>query len=333
MEIIGHDNTKKQLRVAAISAQTRNYSLPHMLFAGAAGCGKTSLARYVAETAGYPFLNAVPNDMKDRASVRKILSQLDHSNYDEKGNATGKLSPTILFFDEIHNMPPKGQELFGVVMERFITESNIPNKVTWVPFFTIIGATTVPGKLTKPFREKFKMFFTFQPYINDDMFNIVSYHAKRLNIVVIPEVVTEIVKRSRGIPRIAVGFVERLRDLMIALNVNLGTPYIVRQLFKSLKIDDEGCTETEIKILKALSEVNGPVGLENLSIITEIDQKSLRDYVEPFLIRKGLILVTGKGRILTTKGNEYIEERALTHIKKKDVDFDYERKTFLSASS
>lgn len=331
MELIGHENTKKQLHLAITASRSRNSSLPHMLFSGTAGCGKTSLAKYIAVHAGYPFLSVTPNDMIDRKSVIKIFNKLDHNNYDEMGNGIGTLTPTILFFDEVHNMPKKGQEIFGIAMEEYEIAASVINKKTWIPYFTLIGATTLPGKLTKPFRERFKLFITFQPYSNDELAEIVCYHAKRLKVNIMPEGVAEIVNRSRGIPRIAVGFIERLRDIMLAIKVDLATPYIVNRMFEVLKIDSEGCTETELRILKTLFENNIPVGLENLAIITEVDHETLKGYVEPFLIRKGLMLVSGKGRIITQKGIDYIEDKSLTtQRKKKDIPADYERKTMVA---
>lgn len=331
MELIGHDNTKKQLHLAITASRLRNSSLPHMLFAGTAGCGKTSLARYIATSAGYPFLSVMPNDMKDRQAVVKILNKLDHTNYDDMGNVIGPLTPTVIFFDEVHRIPDKGQELLGIAMEEYEIASPVANKKMWIPYFTLIGATTLPGSLTKPFRERFKMFITFKPYEKDDLCKIVSYHASRLKINIVPEGIIGIVSRSRGIPRIAVGFIERLRDIMVSIKADIATPYIVERMFEVLRIDSEGCTETELKILKTLFENNIPIGMENLAIMTETDQKTLKDYVEPFLIRKGLILVSGKGRIITQKGIDYIEDKSLTtQRKKKDIPAGYERKTMVA---
>jgi Holliday junction DNA helicase RuvB len=327
MEIIGHDNTKKQLEVAMMAAYKRNKALPHMLFSGSPGCGKTSMARYVARLFKVPFLSVVPNDLKDYKSVMKVLNQLNHHNYDDHGNRIGAISPTIMFLDEVHNLPLKGQELLGLAMERFIIESGRPNKYYWLPFFTLIGATTLPGKLSKPFRDRFKLSFVFQPYELKDMNKIVEYHSERIKIKIEPSAIEAISKKSRGIPRIAVGFVERIRDKVLAINAPWATKKLVDGVFIDMGIDEEGFTTTELKILKSLFDAGGvPVGLENLAIITEEDKKTIRDNVEPFLIRKGLILVSGKGRVLTPKGIEYIENSGkVDKPVKKEIDFDYER--------
>lgn len=326
MNIIGHENTKAQLEVAMIAAKQRNMALPHMLFSGAAGCGKTSLARYVAQKSTVSFLSVVPNDIKDYESTLRLLERLDHTNYDDRGNRIGRIKPTILFLDEVHNLPLKGQELLGLVMERFMIESGKPNRYLWTPFFTLIGATTLAGKLSKPFRDRFKINFTFQPYNIDDMCAIVAYHAKNLNVRTTPAGEIEIAKRSRGTPRIAVGFLERIRDRMIAIGVTHAPHGLITAAFKEMGIDEEGFTVLEIRLLKKLFEAGCPVSLDNLSIILQEDSKSIRDFAEPYLIRKGMILVQSKGRIITEKGSKYLNTSGNAEkLVKSEIDFNYER--------
>jgi len=327
MELIGHEKTKKQLEIATASAQKRNTALPHMMFAGAAGCGKTSMARWLAMELSIPFLSVVPNDLGDYKGIVKVLDQLNHDNYDDCGNRLGAINPTIVFLDEVHNLPLKGQELLGLVMERFIIESGRPNKFHWIPRFTLVGATTMSGKLSKPFRDRFKLQFLFQPYGIEDMKAIVRIHAKQMKIKLLPKAVETIASRSRGTPRIAVGFTERVRDKMVACSSSFGTFHLVESVFKDMEIDKEGFTVVELKILRSLFSAGGtPIGLDNLSIITEEDKKTIRDSAEPFLIRKGLILVGSKGRILTETGISYVENMDTEGKRmKKEIDFDYER--------
>jgi Holliday junction DNA helicase RuvB len=327
MDIIGHENTKKQLGTAISAARERNTAAPHMLFAGAPGCGKTTLANYLAQTMGSPFLSVVPNDLKDRKSVVKALDKLDHRNYDANGNRVGKVKPTILFLDEVHNLPLKGQELLGLVMERFRLEASKPNTYHWVPYFTLVGATTVPGNLSKPFRDRFKLNFLFSPYKDEEMHKIIQYHANRIGIRLSMAGIYETVVRSRGTPRIAVGFLERIRDYMLSVNSRVATGNLVREVFEDLKIDSQGFNELEIKLMWALHDAGAPVSLDNLSIIIQEDPKSIRGFAEPYLIRKGMILVSGKGRVLTDRGREYLNSSGKSDkLVKMEIDFDYERK-------
>lgn len=327
MEIIGHENTKKQLGVAIEAANQQNMAAPHMLFSGAAGCGKTTLANYLARTMGCPFLSVVPNDLKDYKSVLKILDKLNHESYDAWGNRSGKISPTVMFLDEVHNLPLKGQELLGLVMERFRIEAAKPNTYLWVPYFTLVGATTVPGNLSKPFRDRFKLNFLFSPYNDKEMHEIIKYHARRIGIRITIAGIYETVVRSRGTPRIAVGFLERIRDYMLSIESRVATGHLVREVFHDLQIDSEGFNELEIKLMKSLHEAGQPVSLDNLSIIIQEDPKSIRGFAEPYLIRKGMILVSGKGRVLTDKGRTYLNNSGKADkLVKMEIDFNYERK-------
>lgn len=324
--MIGHDNTKKQLRVAINAALKRNMPLPHILLSGAAGCGKTSLARLIAGETESPFLSVVPNDLKDHDSVIKVLDRLDHSAYDEMGNRTGKIKPTILFLDEVHNLPIKGQELLGLVMERFMIESGKPNMYCWVPFFTLVGATTIAGKLSKPFLDRFKLTFNFQPYEMLEMIKVVKYHAKLMKIGMTFSAAEAVAKRSRGTPRVAVRLIERIRDRMLSENTAVCTVLLANDVFDEIGIDGEGFTKLELRILEVLLEANNPVGVDNLSIILQEDSRSIRDFAEPYLIRKGLVIVSGKGRIITDKGIQYLSNSGkVDKLYKKEINFEYVR--------
>ena len=119
MNLIGHINTKKQIEVALDSASKRNRSLPHMLFSGAAGCGKTSMAREIAKESDCDFIAISPEITKDTKSVLKLMDSLNHDNYNESGDTKRKIKPSIIFFDEIRMMPLAGQEPLGIAMEDF----------------------------------------------------------------------------------------------------------------------------------------------------------------------------------------------------------------------
>lgn len=325
MKLIGHEKTKEQLNISTLSAKRLNTAPPHTLFSGAPGCGKTSMARLFAEEAGYHFISAQPADMKGYDEVLRVFKLFDHSNYDERGDRTGIIRPTILFFDEIHNMPLKGQEVLGIAMENYTIEAKKSGMAIWVPYFTVVGATTKAGKLSKPFLDRFKLRFTFEPYSVPEMMEIVRVHAEKQKIRMSIAGLREVAKRSRGTPRIAVGFVERIRDKMLAVGSRFATVHLIRSVFIDLGIDEQGFTSTELKILKALFEAEMPVGLDNLSIITEEDKKTISDSAEPFLIRRGFILKSGKGRVITPKGIDYIQQQGHGQLKKVEISFDYKR--------
>lgn len=308
MGLIGHDNTKKRIKVALASASTRNSCIPHMLLAGAAGCGKTTTARWLAKLGGYDFLPVSPLTLKTKKDVYLLLNKLNSIGYNSTGDRIGPIKPTIIFFDEIHQMPVIAQEILGVAMERFDLEADEPNKLIWLPYFSIVGATTDDGILTKPFRERFKIKFLYEAYNDTDMYNVACFHASKYGISITPKAVRCIVSRSRGIPRIMISYLETIRDFMLSYESEIITTNLVEITFKSLGIDKTGLTPVDISILKTLYNADKPIGIENLSIITNESIKSINQTIEPYLIRRELILRTGKGRTITQKGRNYLEE-------------------------
>lgn len=325
--IIGHNNTKKQLTIAVQAAKDRNENIPHILFAGAAGCGKTTMGMEMAKSAGVNFLPVSPDDFSDREQVMRILDKLNHDNYDELGNRKGFLTPTMVFVDEIHRMPKKGQEVLGIAMEKFMLETGKTNKYYWIPYFTLTGATTDDGELTKPFREKFKLRFLFNTYTKAEIADIIMLHAGKQKIIITHKAARTIAQRSRGIPRTAVSFLERSRDYSHFINAEIITSKAVVNNFKTIGIDSKGLTGAEIKILQTLHSNRDPIGLDNLAIISDEAKKNLSNTIEPFLIREGLMVRSGKGRLITDKGRQHLEKDGYLgkKITKVEIAPDYVR--------
>jgi len=327
MNLIGNTNTKEQIQIALDSARKRNMALPHMLFAGSAGCGKTSMAREVAKVGGVDFISVSPENIKDSKDVRKLLDNLNHDNYDEKGNKVGKVKPSIIFVDEIHKLVLPAQEDFGIAMEDFMLPTSRPNRFFWLPYFTLIGATTLAGNLSKPFYDRFKIIFDFRPYDLEDSCKIVKFHAQRIGVTLLDEATVEIANRSRGVPRLMVRYLERIRDFSSAKNKPLVTPRIVANVFNKLGIDAEGFTNTEIAILKALYVSDKPIGLENIAIITNESARTIKDTIEPYLIQRGFIIRSGAGRLITRQGREYLDAQGYTGLNagKIEISANYKR--------
>lgn len=308
MKLIGHKKTKNLILTALAAANKRNMSLPHLLFAGAAGCGKTTLARELAKVAKVPFFTISPDDLSKSDDVKKKLDILSRDNYDIRGNRIDLIKPPIIFIDEIHRQALNGQEILGIAMEEFQIETGDENKYKWLPYFTVVGATTDDGKLSKPYRERFKIRILFEPYSFDESLEIIKFHAARLGLFITPKAVKEIAQRGRGIPRIMVGYLERIRDKCNICGIYTIKSQDVVKVFEDLEIDASGLTAVELKILKALYVSKDPIGQDNLAILVNESSKTLTYSVEPFLIQKGLMIRSGKGRRITEKGKEYIEE-------------------------
>jgi len=193
-------------------------------------------------------------------------------------------------------------------MEKFLLETGKANKYYWIPFFTLIGATTDDGELSKPFREKFKLRFLFETYSNQEITAMVLMHAQMKELLITQKAAREIAQRSRGIPRTAVGFLERSRDYSHFIKANVITSKAVLDNFKTIGIDSKGLTGAEIKILKTLHTSREPIGLDNLAIVSNEAKKNLSHTIEPFLIRQGLMIRSGKGRVITGKGRQHLEK-------------------------
>jgi len=317
MDLIGHNTMKKQIGIAIKAATKRNTSPPHMLFAGVAGCGKTSMARYLANKCESHFLQVPATDLKDYKSVLDVFENFDVTGYNHMGDRVGKVEPTILFVDEIHRLPATGQEPLGICMEEYQLASGKEGFSFWVPYFTLIGATTDDGSLSKPFRERFKMRFVFDTYRRDEIIQIIGLHAERIGVEITPKAAKMIAKRGRGIPRLVVGYLERARDLCLSYDGRIITSRMMEETFSEMGIDKAGFTKVELRILKVLYDSNIPIGLENLSVITGESAKTLAASAEPFLIRSGFILRSGKGRIITKEGRDYLSENGYTGKKLK----------------
>lgn len=308
MEFIGNNEIRRQIAIASASAKNRNRVLPHMLFSGAAGCGKTTLAKMIAGISGVEFVSILPQALKNMGDVLNLFKKLNYDNYDSKGNRTGIIKPSVVFIDEVHNLTLQPQEWLGVAMENFEIESEDSGKYIWFPYFTLVGATTDDGKLSKPFRDRFKLRFIFEPYSSIEAAKIVISHAKRLNVDIDIPAAQAIAERGRGIPRILVGYLERAMDMACVCERKIITTDVVEETFRGLGVDRIGLTETEIKILKVLYDVKEPVGLDNLSIIVNEAPKTILSSIEPFLIQKGFVIRTGKGRTITENGVKHLEK-------------------------
>lgn len=326
--LIGHENLKKRVNIAVTSAKYRNKALPHTMLTGSAGCGKTSTALWLSELGGYDFLPAAPLSLKNKNDVYKLLERLNSDGYNECGDRVGEIRPTILFFDEIHRLSVIAQEILGVAMERFVLEAEAANKYIWLPYFTLVGATTDEGLLTKPFRDRFKLVFIYQPYNDRDMYKICLFHTNKLGIQITPKAVREIVNRSRGVPRLLVNSIDGIVDALFMSGNNRIDAELTTDYFTTVGIDSTGLTKTEIKMMLSLHETNGALGLDNLAIITNESPKNISQSIEPYLIRRGFMIRASKGRTITEKGVRYLEDSG--HIvpekgSKIQIDTSYKR--------
>ena len=328
MAMIGNADTKRQIEIAVNAAKTRNAAPPHMLFSGHAGCGKTSMGKEFSIMLGTDFIPIIPETLKDQKSIMELVDSLNYEGYDEMGNRVGDIRPSVVFLDECHNLPMYGQEKLGIIMENFTMETGQKNKLYWIPYFTVIGATTLAGELSKPFLDRFKLNFFFEPYIKEESALIVHTHADRLGIKISEAAARDIANRARGIPRIIVRYLERCSDMSQSIGSDLITSALAKATFDIMGIDNDGYNKIELKILGCLYNSDKPIGLETLSVVTGESVKTIKNELETYLIRSGMMVRSGAGRLITGLGREYLEEKGYVGKRQGRVAISptYERK-------
>ena len=329
MKLIGNKDILVQIDIAIRSAIQENRSIPHMLMSGAAGCGKTSTSKHIADITGGKFASIACDAIKGRTDLLQLVEDFDRTGYDIYGKKLKDrcIKHNIVFIDEIHNLSLAGQEHLGVLMEEWYVPvtgremksdpldafRGITERTRWSPAFTLIGATTNDGKLSKPFRDRFKIRFVFTPYSEKDSVHIAIVHAEQLKIQITEKAAFEIAKRGRGVPRIIVSLLERCRDMALVINEKVITPGITIVTFKELGIDETGLNSTDIKLLKMMYEVEDPIGLDNVAVRLNESPKVILEAIEPYLIQRGLLIRASKGRKITDKGRRYLLDNG--HIK------------------
>ncbi|MEP7103490.1 MAG: Holliday junction branch migration DNA helicase RuvB [Candidatus Dojkabacteria bacterium] len=295
-EIIGRDLEKKSLNLMIESARMRKKSLDHILFHGPPGLGKTSFAYVIAKEMGTQIYSTNGSVLDKVGDLAAILTSLEPNS--------------ILFIDEIHRLKTQIEEVLYPAMEDKVLDIIIgkgPNAKTLridLPEFTVIGATTKLSMLSAPLRDRFGMSFRLDFYSNEELTNLVIQKAGKLGVKINSDAAEEIARRARMTARIAIRILKRVRDMAIVKGMDRVEKDIVRETLELLEVDEDGLDNLDRNLIKIIlfDFGNKPVGLSTLSVSLSEETDTIESVYEPFLIKKGFLKRTPRGRVVTDKG-------------------------------
>ncbi len=298
-EYIGQSEVKENMKVFIEAAKIRGESLDHVLLYGPPGLGKTTMAYIIANELGVNIKTASGPSIEKSGDLAAILSSLEPGD--------------VLFIDEIHRMPRFIEEILYPAMEDFTldiiigSEGSTRNIKIDLPPFTLVGATTKAGDLTSPLRDRFGIVNKLQYYTEEELTNIIKRTSKVLETEIEDDAALELASRSRGTPRIANKLFRRVRDFALVEGKSNIDLEVTKKALDRLKIDKIGLDETDKELLLTIIEKfnGGPVGIESLATAVGEETSTIEDMYEPFLIQKGMIKRTSRGRIATQKAYEY----------------------------
>lgn len=293
-DYIGQEKIKKNLQVFIKASKKRGEALDHVLFFGPPGLGKTTLAYLIAnEMEANIKITAAPMIEKS-GDLAAILSNLDEGD--------------VLFIDEIHRLSPAIEEILYPAMEDFRLDIIIGSgpaaqtiKID-LPRFTLIGATTRAGMISSPLRDRFGMHFRLQFYTPEELSLIVQKAAKKLEKPCFDDAALEMAKRCRGTPRIALRLLKRIRDYADVVDESTINLERARYGLDELGVNSMGFDEMDLRFLNILLESKGrPLGLGTIAAALSEDEGTVEDVIEPYLLAKGYIERTARGRVATPK--------------------------------
>lgn len=292
-EYIGQDKVKEKLDIFIKSSLSRKEPLDHVLLQGPPGLGKTTLSTIIANELGVNIRVTSGPAIERPSDLASILTNLKYGD--------------VLFIDEIHRINRSVEEILYSAMEDFVLDIIVgkgPNAQSIridLEKFTLVGATTRSGMLSAPLRDRFGVMLSLNLYEADDLTTIIKRSAGILNIEIEDDAAYEIAKRSRGTPRIANRLLKRVRDYAIVRKDRIVDYQTSKEGLSLLEIDEMGLDTMDKKIVMTMYENfnGGPVGVDTIAASTGIENVTIEDVYEPYLLQIGFLSRTPRGRILT----------------------------------
>ena len=292
-EFVGQPRLKEHLEIMLGAASQRGQAVDHLLFAGAPGLGKTTLACIVATELGVGLRITSGPALERAGDLAAILTNLDDGD--------------VLFIDEIHRLPRPVEEVLYPAMEDFQLDIVIGKGPSArsirldLPRFTLVGATTRSGMITGPLRDRFGFLARLDYYEPEDLVAILERSARILGVPLIEDGPIEIGRRARGTPRIANRLLKRVRDYAEVRGDGKVDAATARAALALFEVDELGLDKVDRALLHALCVTfsGQPVGLGTLAVAVSEEPDTVEDVYEPFLLKRGLLQRTPRGRVAT----------------------------------
>ncbi len=294
---IGQEKTIKQLKLIIDSAKIRDTLPEHILFYGQPGLGKTTLASLISQELGANLKTIAAPALQKGGDIVSLLINMEPN--------------TILFVDEIHRLKAPLEEIMYSAMEDCVVDL-VMGKGQGVSLgrfdlnpFTLVGATTQLGRISKPLKDRFPTVFQLEPYNESDILALVDRNLEILKINMDEDAKIAVSRRCRGVPRIANNILKRFKDLQVVHNIKTIDKETSLEFLYELGIYELGLTNSDINYLKSLKETS--LALKTLSGILMEEAETLETVVEPYLIYLGFLDKGSDGRKLTPKGRIFIQ--------------------------
>lgn len=300
-EFLGQEKAKANLKIFIDAANSRKESLDHVLFYGPPGLGKTTLAQIVSREMGVGFKSTSGPIITKSGDLASIMTNLQEGD--------------VIFIDEIHRLHTAVEEVLYSAMEDFKLDIMIGEgpsarsiKID-LPKFTLVGATTRVGLLSSPLRDRFGIPLRLNLYNEQELGRIIWRDAEILKIKISEDGALEISKRSRGTPRIAIRLLKRVRDFAHAENCEVIDKKMADLALKKMEIDPQGFDAADYRYIEFIVKNydGGPVGIDTIAAGLNEEKDTIEDTIENYLIQKGFLEKTPRGRVMTKKAFDYLK--------------------------